>query len=110
MIDLEVAVAAEHERIVAVVFISIHYAAAAYLLNRHVEKGSGANVWHDIYRYKAVTLQYPEDGDLVIGASTSLALALAAKVRLIGLDLTGEYALIVLGLREYGLADDMGSF
>src|SRR3989338_424988 len=86
VIQPQVPVAAEHERVVAPELVRVHDTASADLLQGQVEQALGRHIGHHVDLDPAPSLEDAEDGDLPGRAAPAFALAPAPEVRLIQLD------------------------
>ena len=88
MIDSQMPVSAEHQRIVAAEFVGIDNRAPADRLDRHVQQTLRRDISNDLDLHDAVSLENSEDGDLPGRASSAFPLASASEVGLVQLDLS----------------------
>jgi hypothetical protein len=98
MIDLQMAIAAEHQCIVAAEFIGINDAAASHHLDCHIQENLGRDLSNDLDFDQPLTLENAENRDFAGRPASTMAFASAAEVGLIGLDLpTQEEHTILAG-------------
>ena len=90
VIQPQVPIAAEHQAVIAPELIRVHDTAPAHLLQGPIEQTLRRDIGHDVDLHAPPSLQDTEDGHLAGGAPSALALAPAAEVGLIQLDLALE--------------------
>lgn len=101
VIDLQVSVATEHQRIVTAESVGVDDAAPAHHLDGQSQKGFSPYVRHHLDADQTVTLQDAEDRDLSGSTPTAVALALATEVAFVKLNFTAQQLIAVPGLGQY---------
>lgn len=86
MIDIDVPVTAEHERIIAFELVSVNDAAAPDHFDRQIEQCLGFDVLNRLHMDQAVSLEDTEHRNLVGRSSSALPFAFAAKIGLVHFD------------------------
>ena len=95
VIDSQMPVATEHQRIVASEFVGVDNRASADCFNGPIQQTLGRDIPDHLNLYDAVSLENAEDGDLPRCASTAFALASASEVGLVQLDLSVHQQLAI---------------
>ena len=90
MVDREVAIPAEHERIVRLVPVGVNDAAAPYGLNGKAEKRFSAHVPDRFHPDDALALQDTEYGNFTGCAASAFAFSFAAEVTFVQFDLAAQ--------------------
>lgn len=97
MIDSQVTIAAEHQRVIAAEFIGVDDRSATYRFDRHVQQRGSRDVFDDVDLNHAISLQNPENGDFMGSPSTTLSLPSSSEVRFVHLDLAAQK---IIGFRR----------
>lgn len=90
MVDVDMTIATEHERVVAPVLVSINDAATTHSFNCKVKESAGRNILDSFYLDDPVTLQDAENRHFSGCPSASFAFASAAEVALVHLDRSAQ--------------------
>jgi hypothetical protein len=106
VIDLEVAIATEHETVVGTESIGVNDAASAYGFDREVEQGFSANIGDRLDPDTAGPLQNAEDRDFSRCTSTTFSLTPATEVGLVQLHFFTQKFFPILGVAENGPAQN----
>src|SRR5690606_31645197 len=80
VVNLEVTVATEHQRVVDLELVGVDDAPAPNLLHRHAHERLCPDVRDDFHVNQAVPLQDPENGNLPFGSTAAFPFAPAAEV------------------------------
>mgnify|MGYP006268777323 CR=1 FL=1 len=90
VIDPQVSITAEHERIVALETVGINDASPAYLLDGKREDRFGTNVGNHLHEDASFPLQNPEYRDFAGRATTSLPFSLSTEIGLVHLHFAAD--------------------
>jgi len=80
MVDIDVPVTAEHERIITLELVCVNDAAAPDHLDRQVKQRLSLDILNRLDMDAAISLEDTEDGDFIGRPASAFALTLAAKV------------------------------
>lgn len=83
MVNIDMPVPTEHQRIVAPEFVSINDAAPSDHFDCQIQKSFGFNIFNYLYMDTAVSLEDTEYGNLIGGTASTFAFAFAPKIRLV---------------------------
>jgi len=97
MVDSEMAVTAEHQRVVAMELVGINDAASTDHLNCHAQEGLGRDIGHNLDFDHPLALENAEYRDFTGCSPSTVAFSPASKIRLICLDFTPEEKRAILG-------------
>ena len=86
MVKIDMPVATEHERIIAVEFVGVNNAPASDHLDRQVKQCLSLDILDHLHMDKAISLEDTEYGDLIKSPTSSFTFAFAPKVRFIHLN------------------------
>ena len=95
VIDSQMPVATEHQRIVASEFVGVDNRATADCLNGHIQQTLGRDIPNHFDLHHPVSLEDSEHGNLPGRASPAFPLASASEIRLIQFNLTGHKQLAI---------------
>ncbi len=95
VIDPQMPVPAEHQRIVAAEFIGVDNRASADRFDRHIQQTLGRDISNDLDLHDPVSLEDSEDGDLSGRAATAFALASASEIGFVQFDLSCQEQLTI---------------
>ena len=90
MIDGKVAIPAKHKRIVCLVPVGVHDAAAANRFHGKTEQGFSADVWDHFHTYNPLAFKNTENRYFPSSAAAALAFPFSAEIALIKLDLAPQ--------------------
>ena len=90
VIDPQMAIAAEHQRIVAAEFIGIDDRSAADRFDRHIQQRGRRDVFDDVDLGHAISLQNAENRDFMGSPPATLTLPLSSEVRFVHFDLAAQ--------------------
>ena len=110
MIDFDVTVSTEHQRVIASELIGVDNAPPTNGFHREVQQALSGDIPEDFHLDHSIALQNAENRDLVGRPSTSLAFTASPKVALVHLDLPAEQLLGIGGLGQDGGSDQVSGF
>ena len=90
VIDPQMAIAAEHQRIVAAEFIGIDDRSATDRFDRHIQQRGRRDVFDDVDLDHAISLQNAENRDFMGSPPATLTLPLSSEVRFVHFDLAAQ--------------------
>jgi len=103
------AVAAEHEAIIAPELVRVNDTSPANFFDGELQKGCCGDIRHNIYMDQAIPLQDAENRYFASGSPSPVAFTLATEVDFIQLDLSAKKVLSVLGVTQNGQPDSRNS-
>lgn len=110
MVEIDMPIAAKHERVVAPEFVGIDDTAAPHGFNRKVKESASRYVLNRLHLDDSISLQDAENRDFSCGPSAALALAPSAEVTLVHLDNSAEKFECVRGAGHDGGAYHIDRF
>jgi len=90
VIDPQMAIAAEHQRVIAPEFIGVDDRSATDRLDRHIQQRGCGDIFDDVDLDHSISLQNAENRDLMVSSPASLPLPLSSEVRFIHFDLAAQ--------------------
>lgn len=90
MVDSQVAITAEHKRIVAAIFIGIDDRSATDRFDRHIQQRGRRDVFDDVDLHHPVSLQNAENRDFMGRSPAPLTFPLSSEVRFVHFDLAAQ--------------------
>ena len=90
MVDSQVAIAAEHQRVIAAEFIGVDDRSATDRFDRHIQQRGRRDVFDDVDLDHAISLQNAENRDFMGSSPATLTLPLSSEVRFVHFDLAAQ--------------------
>lgn len=109
MIDGQMSISTEHQRIIASKFIRINNGPSSYGLNGQGKQSFSTNILNHFNLDNPVPFQNAKYGNFVKCASASLAFSSATKVSLIKLNLTVKELMVSIGVGQNSHPDHINS-
>ena len=90
MVDSQVAITAEHQRVIAAEFIGVDDRSATNRFDRHIQQRGRRDVFDDVDLDYAISLQNAENRDFMGSSPATLTLPLSSEVRFVHFDLAAQ--------------------
>ena len=105
MVDSQVAIAAEHQRVIAAEFISIDDRSTTNRFDRHIQQRGRRDVFDDVDLDYAISLQNAENRDFMGSSPATFTLPLSSEVRFVHFDLAAQKIVGFRSMGDDGLSD-----
>jgi hypothetical protein len=90
MVDSQVAIAAEHQRVIDAEFIGVDNRSATDRFDRHIQQRGHRDVFDDVDLDYAISLQNAENRDFMGSSPATFTLPLSSEVRFVHFDLAAQ--------------------